>query len=120
MNDKLPRTPFSTPLSGSAKETELRLKNIFSGPKKRPPVLFLVLMFSVCLFCGSTFFSGDTLFLHDCGRTDLYGGSFPEICDSLRRLAALPEDYTVRPGHGEMTSIDEERGWIAVLLEKYR
>lgn len=75
---------------------------------------------SVCLFCGSTIFSGDTLFLHDCGRTDLYGGSFPEICDSLRRLAALEKDYTVRPGHGEMTSIDEERGWIAALLEKYR
>ena len=53
MYEKMPRTPFSTPLSGSAKETELRLKNIFSGPKKRPPVLFLVLMFSVCIFCGN-------------------------------------------------------------------
>ena len=53
MNNKMPRTPFSTPLSGSARETELRLKNIFSGPKKRPPVLFLALMFSVCLLCGN-------------------------------------------------------------------
>lgn len=75
---------------------------------------------SVCLFCGSTIFSGDTLFRHDCGRTDLYGGSFPEICRSLARLAALPEDYTVRPGHGELTSIQEERDWIGALLEKYR
>ena len=49
----MPRTPFSTPLSGSARETELRLKNIFSGPKKRPPVLFLALMFSLCVFCGN-------------------------------------------------------------------
>ena len=53
MNEKIPRTPFSTPLSGSARETELRLKNIFSGPKKRPPVLFLALMFSLCVFCGN-------------------------------------------------------------------
>ena len=53
MNEKIPYTPFSTPLSGSARETEIRLKNIFSGPKKRPPVLFLVLVFSVCLFCGN-------------------------------------------------------------------
>ena len=53
MNNKMPRTPFSTPLSGSARETELRLKNIFSGPKKRPPVLFLALMFSLCVFCGN-------------------------------------------------------------------
>ena len=44
---------------------------------------------SVCIFCGDTVFTGDTLFRHDCGRTDLYGGSFPEICDSLRRLRDL-------------------------------
>ena len=44
MNDNMPHTPFSTPLSGSARETELRLKNIFSGPKKRPPLPFLILM----------------------------------------------------------------------------
>ena len=53
MNEKMPRTPFSTPLSGSAREAELRLKNIFSGPKKRPPVLFLALIFAVCLLCGN-------------------------------------------------------------------
>ena len=53
MQEKMPRPPFFTPLSGSAKETEIRLRNIFSGPKKRPPVLFLVLMFSVCIFCGN-------------------------------------------------------------------
>ena len=53
MNSHMPRTPFSTPLSGSAKETEIRLKNIFSGPKKRPPALFLALMFFVCVFCGN-------------------------------------------------------------------
>ena len=53
MKNKMPRTPFSTPLSGSAKETELRIRNIMSGPKKRPPVLFLALVFSVCIFCGN-------------------------------------------------------------------
>ena len=44
--NNMPRTPFSTPLSGSAREVELRLKNIFSGPKKRPPALFLALVFA--------------------------------------------------------------------------
>ena len=33
MKENIPRTPFSTPLSGSARVTELRLRNIFSGPK---------------------------------------------------------------------------------------
>lgn len=53
MKQGIPRTPFSTPLSKSARETELRLKNIFSGPKKRPPALFLALVFSVCVLCGN-------------------------------------------------------------------
>ena len=53
MKNNMPHTPFSTPLSGSAKETEIRIRNIMSGPKKRPPVLFLALVFSVCIFCGN-------------------------------------------------------------------
>ena len=74
---------------------------------------------SVCLICGSTIFTGDTLFRHDCGRTDLYGGSFPEICDSLKKLRELEGDYTIRPGHGELSSLAEERPWITALLERY-
>ena len=53
MNRKIPYTPLATRLSGSAKETELRLRNIFSGSKKRPPALFLALVFSVCVLCGN-------------------------------------------------------------------
>ncbi len=53
MNQPLPRTPFSTGLSGSARELEIRLRNIMSGPKKRPPIPFLILMFSICIFCGN-------------------------------------------------------------------
>ena len=53
MNEKTPYTPFSTHLSGSARETENRLKNILSGPKRRPPALFLALVFSGCVLCGN-------------------------------------------------------------------
>ena len=53
MQEKMPRTPFSIHLSGSAKETELRIRNIMTGPKKRPPLPFLILMFSICIFCGN-------------------------------------------------------------------
>ena len=53
MNNKIPRTPFSTGLSGSARETEIRLRNIFSGPKKRPPVLLMVLTVVLILLCGN-------------------------------------------------------------------
>ena len=53
MNQQMPRTPFSTHLSGSARETEIRLRNIFAGPKKRPPLPFLILMFAIAIFCGN-------------------------------------------------------------------
>ncbi len=53
MDEKMPRTPLSTPLSGSARETELRIRSIFSGPKKRPPILVLTLMCAACLLCGN-------------------------------------------------------------------
>lgn len=67
---------------------------------------------SVCLQCENVLFSGDTLFAGSYGRTDLPGGSAADIRASLRRLAALPENLTVLPGHGEATTLDRERGWI--------
>lgn len=64
---------------------------------------------SVCLRCENTLFSGDTLFADSCGRTDLAGGSSAQIMQSLARLAALSEDLTVLPGHGEASTLDHER-----------
>ena len=48
----LPHTPLSTPLSGSAKETQTRIRNIFQFQKKRPPVLALALAAALVLSCG--------------------------------------------------------------------
>jgi len=45
---------------------------------------------SVCLMAENHLFSGDTLFAMSCGRTDLPGGSWKTIQDSLHRLAQLP------------------------------
>ncbi|GHV27474.1 MBL fold hydrolase [Spirochaetia bacterium] len=53
-------------------------------------------------------FSGDTMFRGDCGRTDLPGGSWPKIQQSLRRLSTLDPAITVYPGHGPKTSIGDE------------
>ncbi|MDR3235972.1 MAG: MBL fold metallo-hydrolase [Prevotellaceae bacterium] len=54
--------------------------------------------------------TGDTLFKENIGRTDLRGGSYEEIMDSLRRkLMPLPDDTVVYPGHGKATTIGEER-----------
>ena len=55
-------------------------------------------------------FAGDTLFAGSIGRTDLWGGSYPEIIRSIRtKLLALPEDTIVFPGHGPSTTLALER-----------
>ncbi|HIT34333.1 MAG TPA: MBL fold metallo-hydrolase [Candidatus Faecousia intestinigallinarum] len=64
---------------------------------------------SVCLLSDGHIFSGDTLFAGSCGRTDLSGGDGRQIHASLRRLAALPGDYAVHPGHGNATTLEAER-----------
>ena len=48
----LPRSPLTTRLSGSARETEHRIRNIFQWKKKRPPVLVLVLTAVLIAMCG--------------------------------------------------------------------
>jgi hydroxyacylglutathione hydrolase len=55
-------------------------------------------------------FAGDTLFAGSIGRTDLWGGSYPQILDSIReKLLVLPDSTIVLPGHGPATTIGEER-----------
>ena len=64
---------------------------------------------SVCYLCEKAMFSGDTLFAGSCGRTDLPGGSGKFLRLSLERLAELEENYWVYPGHGESTTLAEEK-----------
>jgi hypothetical protein len=55
-------------------------------------------------------FSGDLLFAGSIGRTDLPGGDYPTIVDSLARVClTLPDDVQVLPGHGPGTTIGAER-----------
>ena len=54
-------------------------------------------------------FTGDTLFKGSIGRTDLPGGDFQQILESIReRILNLPEDLQVLPGHGPQTSLVAE------------
>lgn len=66
---------------------------------------------SVSLLCPEYFvISGDTLFRRGIGRTDLPGGDEDAIYESiLTRLYPLPPDLRVYPGHGDATTIGEER-----------
>jgi hydroxyacylglutathione hydrolase len=54
--------------------------------------------------------AGDTLFAGSIGRTDLPGGNYDQILDSIQtRLLTLADDTKVVPGHGPATSIGYER-----------
>jgi hydroxyacylglutathione hydrolase len=54
-------------------------------------------------------FTGDTLFYHSIGRSDLPGSSPEELEKSLDRLFILPDKTKVYPGHGPATTIGEEK-----------
>lgn len=64
-----------------------------------------------CLYCEKEklLFSGDTLFRGTWGRTDLPTSNFADIINSItNKLAILPDDTIVYPGHGRTTRIKEE------------
>lgn len=66
----------------------------------------------MCIYVkeAKALFSGDTLFRQSIGRTDLPGGSYKEIMDSIRKkLFLLPDDTNVFPGHMGTTSIGFEK-----------
>ncbi len=80
---------------------------------------------SICLFIVPPFgnhadglpvlISGDTLFRGSFGRTDFAGGSVKEMAASMKKLAALPDDVAVLPGHNGPTTIGNERSTFAIF-----
>ena len=70
---------------------------------------------SVTFLAESSMFTGDTLFCGSIGRTDFAGGSMKQMRSSLRRLAFMPGDWLVYPGHEELTKLEIERKWNPYL-----
>lgn len=67
---------------------------------------------SVCLHFApmKMVIAGDTLFAGSIGRTDLPGGNYRQIVESIHsRLLALPDETRLLPGHGPETTVGEER-----------
>ncbi|NBI29941.1 MBL fold metallo-hydrolase [Chengkuizengella marina] len=65
---------------------------------------------SVSFLYGEDIFSGDVLFQHSMGRTDLPGGNSEQLYESIyEKLFVLEDTVKVHPGHGPSTTIGHER-----------
>ena len=62
----------------------------------------------VTLICEDALFTGDTLFRGSIGTT-MFGGSDAEMHETLEALYRYPGDYGIYPGHGESTSLSDEK-----------
>jgi glyoxylase-like metal-dependent hydrolase (beta-lactamase superfamily II) len=64
---------------------------------------------SVCYLGADSMFSGDTVFKGSVGRTDLSTGDFSKMKFSVSRIKSLDGNMQILPGHGEFTSLSNER-----------
>lgn len=71
---------------------------------------------SVCLVGEKLVFTGDTLFAGGIGRTDFPGSSPMDMDASLRKICALPDKLLVYPGHGEASTIGQEKKFNPFLM----
>jgi len=72
-----------------------------------------------CLYCAEEkiLIAGDVLFAGSIGRTDLWGGDYDILINSIKsKLLTLPDDTVVYPGHGESTTIGKEKATNTFLV----
>lgn len=64
----------------------------------------------VCIQSGDVVFCGDTVFAESIGRTDLPGGDYDTILQSIKdKILTLPDETKLLPGHGPSTTVGWER-----------
>jgi len=71
---------------------------------------------SICFYFPESqiLFSGDVIFREGIGRTDLFGGNYEKLVQSIQKLYSLPKNTLVYPGHGEKDTLGNiaKRGFI--------
>ncbi len=65
----------------------------------------------VCYLTDGILFSGDTLFHGSIGRTDFPNGDFAVLESSIKKLYCLSGDTVVLSGHGDKTTIEQEKNY---------
>lgn len=108
----LPSLPTSEPadLRALADGDMLQLAGLSLGVRHTPGHTLGSVVFTLDTPDAPLLFAGDLLFAGSIGRTDLPGGSYPAMLESLRRVVLPMDDATVvHPGHGPGTTVGRER-----------
>ena len=108
-----PRSPFSTPLSRAARETELRLRNLFQWKKQRPPLPYLCGGLVSCQAEAETSLPETELWL-DYLTLD----NFPWDGSQEIQLPEYP-DITFRWTPGEVAALERLREFILITAIHY-
>ncbi len=71
---------------------------------------------SICLYAANpgVLYSGDTLFYHGYGRTDIGGSDSQMYLSLIRLMKRLPPETVVYPGHGQSTTIGSEKAYFRI------
>lgn len=106
-----PRARFSYQIDGELLDNEVRdfcgvqVKTLLTNGHTAGNCTF-----EICEKEGGRYlFTGDTLFEGSIGRTDFPTGSTAQMQQSLKRLCALSGDYIIHSGHGEQTTLNQEK-----------
>jgi sulfur dioxygenase len=83
---------------------DIEIKTFYTPGHTSESVTFLV--------DGNRLLTGDSMFIDSCGRTDFQAGDSKNMYQSLQRLAALPADTLVYPGH------DYNKRWVSSIGEQ--
>lgn len=101
-NVKFPHIPLSD--DSVLKVGEIEIRTLFTPGHTSESISFLV--------DGNRLLTGDTLFINSCGRTDFQAGDSKLMYQSLKRLASLPPETLVYPGH------DYNKRWVSSIAEQ--
>ncbi|MBN2297427.1 MAG: MBL fold metallo-hydrolase [Deltaproteobacteria bacterium] len=75
---------------------------------------------SICLYWPGNLICGDTIFVGNIGRTDIPGGSFSLLSESIRKILTLPSETRIWPGHYYMekytSTLTEESSFLKSII----
>jgi glyoxylase-like metal-dependent hydrolase (beta-lactamase superfamily II) len=71
----------------------------------------------ISLYCEGVVLTGDTVFAGSVGRTDFYGGSIEELKMSFKRIISLPPETQIFPGHGDLSTVKNEKEFNFFIQE---